>query len=362
MLNYYQPFLLPFLHLTRYAMPYGVKRRYFISFEDALWNVCTSRKFPKGAVILLPNFYCMDVVENIRAHGYTPILYPLDVHFQIQKKTLELFRKKYSPHAIVFFHACGIQNTLLSDRAYIRNISKKTLIIEDAVHKLLNPEEISLVCDNHIVLDSLRKTSPLPGSFLYGTQKTVDTIQPPYIHEYVYLCYTFFLFVLFRLVFVTGIVIHSDWLIRFAHTKILKKHDDVIGDSRVGHAGMWHIPFIHSFIHFRKIEMVKREQTTQYLRTLNKTSSTKHARYSVRIPEKNFGLLHVYPIGYILSPSVSHDVINSFFEKHGIPIWTKYPDCPWSKKRAVVFLPLGFHVGYNEIDTVCRLINGFRLS
>lgn len=308
----------------------------------------------------MPDFYCMDVVENIRAHGYTPILYPVDKHFQIQKNSLERFRKKYTPHAMVFFHACGIRNTLLSDRSYIRSISKKMLIIEDAVHMLLNPEEIDLVSDTHIVVDSLRKTSPLPGSFLYGTPKAIDSVKSPYTHEYVYLCYTFVLFMLFRFVFVAGILSRSDLLIRFAHTKILKKHDDVIGDSRAGHEGIWFIPFIHSFIHFQKIEQIKRNQAERYTHTLQKPYGTNDNRYTIRIPEKDFGSLHVYPVGYRISQSVSHDTINSVFEKREFPIWTKFPDCPWSKRYAVVFLPLGFHVEYNEIDIVCRLINSCR--
>lgn len=304
----------------------------------------------------------MDVIENIRAHGYTPILYPLDRNFQVPKKTLERFLKKYTPHAVVLFHACGIKNTLCTDRPYLRNISKKMVIIEDAVHMLLNPEDISVVSDTHIVMDSLRKTSPLPGSFLYGTTKMIDSIVPPYTHEYLYLCYSVFLFILFRLVFVTGILSRSDFLVRFAHTTLLKKHDDVIGDSLAGHAGIWYIPLIHTFMHFEKIQQIKRDQATRYARALHPSLGTKDNRYTVRIPEKDFGLLHVYPVGYTITPSVTHDTINSIFEKNGIPIWTKYPDCPWSKKHAVVFLPLGFHVEYNEIDSVCRLINDYKPS
>ncbi len=356
MLTYYQTFLLPFLRTSRYTLPRDIARAYFISFEDALWNLLTGRGLPKKSVILVPDFYCMDVVENIKQHGYTPVFYPLDNHFQIKKTDFEKLRKKYSPAVIIFFHACGIQQKILNNYEYIQRLAQHTLIIEDAVQRLVNPEKIRILHPNHVIIDSLRKTSPLHGSFIYGNAGTIISIPHPIKPEYVYQLKTTILFVFFRLVFITGVLLKSNSIIRYAHKVILQAHDDTIGDSIVGHNGVWYVPLIHSYFNFPLVESLKKKQVIQYSHLLKDINKYNRHIYAIHIPEKDYSLLHVFPVGYHIRNTFTENTINSCLHRAGYPVWTKFPDCPWSKKRAVLFLPLGFHVEYNEIKDICSVI------
>ncbi len=356
MLTYYQPFLFPFLHAKKYVLPKNVYRRFYISFEDGLWNLLRSHHITPGSVILIPDFYCMDVIQNIQHHGYTPVFYPLDDHFQISKKRFDYLRRVHKPTVIFLFHACGIQNTLLTDSAYIRKIARQSLIVEDAVQRLVNPKNIHLHHANHVIIDSLRKTSPLHGSFIYGSEQLIHNleVQIPYL-EFGYQVFTLLLFITFRLIFLIGVIFKSDVLVRYAHMHILRIHDDYIGDSIYGHTGPWYIPLIHQHISFSRIEHLKGKQSIRYARVLTKIHQIPEL-YSIRIDKQHYPYLHVFPLGFKITKKISHETINLYFKQLGIPIWTKFPDCPWSKTRAVLFLPLGFHVGYNEIDRVCRLL------
>lgn len=86
--NYYQPWLFPFLSLRKRYVPDGITRYTYHSFEDGLWDLLQHRGVARGAVILVPDFYCMDVISNIQNHGYTVVMYPLNKQFQIRPATL----------------------------------------------------------------------------------------------------------------------------------------------------------------------------------------------------------------------------------------------------------------------------------
>src|SRR3989344_8457166 len=171
MINYYQPWLYPFLKFSKTSISPRVKRFFYHSFEDALWDLLKNKKIPRGSLFLIPDFYCGDVLENIRLHGYKFIHYPLDKNFQIKVSKFSKILKKHPPDAVVIFHACGITSRLLSDLSWIKVLDKKTLLIEDSVHRVINPSKLKLVSDSHFIIDSLRKISPLYGSSMYGTKK-----------------------------------------------------------------------------------------------------------------------------------------------------------------------------------------------
>lgn len=353
MLTYYQPFLLPFLRLKQYILPQGITRMHFLSFEDALWTLLASKNVPKNSVILVPDFYCMDVVENIKKHGYRTIFYPLDDHFQVSTKTLHTYINTHKPSVIIIFHACGITNKLFYDSDFINNTCNKSILIEDSVQRLTNPPQVTILHSNHYLMDSLRKVSPLSGSFIYGKAESF-TFQPQSIwEEWQYVITTCVLYILFRVVFTVGVLIQSTRLISFAHKKILKAHDDLIGDSRYGYKGHWHDRFLHTYFDFSKIEKLKERQSTLYRKVLNILQDW----YPIEIPVTDYKLLHAYPVGIRMQNQKQISDIELFLERNNAPVWFKFSDSPWAKSRGVLFLPLGFHVTESEIRSLASLLS-----
>ncbi len=355
MVNYYQPFLLPFLGLKRHLTPTHVKRYYYHSWEDALWELLRKKQIPLGSTILFPNFYCMDVLENVAKHGYKWQLYELDKNFQSTPQILVEAIHQHEPRIVILFHACGITTNLLKQTDWIKSIPPETIIIEDCVHRLTNPKEVELLNDNHFVMDSLRKDSPLPGSFIYGTHKGLNYKQSNQDFS-TYQISSTMLFILFRLTFLLSQLLNSGKLSNFAHHTLLKAHDDIIGDSWKSYPGLPWIPFIHSFINFEKIEKLKTEQAKLYTELLKELFTPDSQFYKINIPESDYGKLHVYPLG--LKHNRPEKLIE-YLNKHNLNIWTKFPDCPWSEDKSVLFLPLGFHIHKKDIVRIMRLIKSY---
>lgn len=350
MINYYQPFLLPFLKPTSYRMPKNIRRTYFLSFEDGLWVILKKRNIPKGAVILIPDFYCMDVVDNIHAHGYTPVMYTLNSQLEIPIDELNQYIKQNSPRVIIIFHACGISRLTNNDIQTICASYPDTLVLEDAVHKLIDPQTLSLIHPNHYCMDSLRKVLPLPGSFLYQRTDSIS-ITPDSIHrEWGYQISVHMHFWLFRTVFIIGTLMKSSRIIQFAHEKTLKAHDDIVGDSDGGYTGVTLIPHIHAHLNFKKIQQLKHIQIELYEQYLDKILTKNSSWYRIRIPEEQKKDLHVFPIGI----SKNNDPflfqhIEKYLHARGVIVWFKFPDSPWSKHNGILFLPLGFHIKKKDI-------------
>lgn len=355
MLNYYQPFLLPFLGRKKHLPPDGVKQFFYLSFEDGLWQLLAEKKITKGSTILVPDFYCMDVLENILGHGYVWKMYQLDEHFQIDESLFLEIITKEKPAVILLFHACGITNTLTKDWSWVSQIHSQTLIIEDAVHRLVNPQDVHIVSDQHVLMDSLRKDSPLSGSFMYGTADCLS-FSPSKVRWFSwYFISSSLSFFVFRFVLQLAVFFNIGWIVAFAHQKVLKFHDDIIGDAPDSHGGLPWMPFVHQFIDFAKIERYKQKQAELYSQLFDLHLAGNENFYKINIPESDFPYLHVYPVGY---EHVDHR-LEDFLAKKNMPIWFKFPDCPWSAKRGVLFLPLGFHVSDREIEKVMEQLANY---
>ncbi len=205
-INYYQPWLRPFLQSRKNSLPPGIKSYYYYSFEDGLWDVLAN-KFPPGRQLtcLVPDFYCLDVVNNLTARGHKIVFYPLDKHFQISGPKLGIYINRYQPEVVVVFHPCGITAKCLQQPDWNQDLPRESVIIEDWVHRLVNPEEIKLTDDRHIVIDSLRKVSPLPGSRIFGSERALNFSQAENSHFNLYVARSLSLYILFRLTLKAGL-------------------------------------------------------------------------------------------------------------------------------------------------------------
>lgn len=337
MLNYYQPFLLPFLRRKKYVLPKGLSQIYYHSFEDGLWDILRQRKIPQGAKILLPDFYCMDVVENIQKHGFRVQYYKLDNQLRISSEELAVLVDKIRPAVLIIFHACGILNEVIESRDII--------VIEDSVHLLLNPEKVTVRNENHFIIDSLRKVSPLYGSFVYSVPGVLSVNSSKAVTLYFFVTHIYYLF--FKLVFVFGVLSKLSYFVNFAHIHLLKAHDNIVGDRFESTYGFFLYAWVHQFFDFEKIEKLKTEQTQLYDLYLKKVNV-------LDLSMADASKLHAYPLVFNSRPDKA---LEEILHKNNAIVWFKYPVCSWSEDKSVLFLPLGFHVSNKEIRTVCLLIS-----
>ncbi|MEK7592284.1 MAG: hypothetical protein AAB508_02705 [Patescibacteria group bacterium] len=358
MIQYYQPFLLPFLGRKKHNIPPSIRQTYYHSFEDGLWQILSERDIPKQSIVFVPSFYCMDVIKNISNHGYSPTFYPIDRNFQINESLFITYLKQYKPRVVILFHAVGITNTLIHKTCWRKYISKDTLIIEDSVHTLINPENISIHDKNHIIMDSVRKVSPLRGSFAYE-------IITGHKHTYskqssfsLYIISSIIMYYVFRIMLIFSELFRSGTLTKIAYKKILPIHDDIIGDDPIGHRGISITPILYPWVNFSKIEALKFTQVKLYQKSLKKLFLPK-IFFSISMLPQNFGMLHAYPIGIKIKPSTE---LISYLHSFNIFVWEKFSDCPWAKNKGVLLLPLGFHISNQDIIHISNTLNAWNIQ
>lgn len=346
MLHYYQPHLHHFLGRKKHTLPNNVSRAYYWSFEDALWDVLPTLGIAKGSTLLLPDFYCIDVVQNLNSHGYNVEYYPLDASFQISESLFTKYVQKSQPSAVVIFHACGIRSTILQTSFLRMLMNKGTVVIEDAVHNLIDMSAVVIQHHNHIIIDSLRKVSPLPGSFVYGKPEVIDRLQ---LHPMLFSWYSVqsgLYYFLFWIGMKFASILSFTKLAHYLHDHVLKKHDNIIGVELRSHKGLPIIQHIHRYIDVQRIQHVKQYQVALYMQTF----------HSLHIPQQNLSRtqeLHVFP--YITSPLIA-EKLHPLLAKKNIYLTQKFMDSPWGKRHAVLFLPIGPHISNNEIVSLCHVI------
>lgn len=359
MINYYQPWLLPFLGLDRHEAPPHIRRYYYYSFEDGLWDFLELQNkkgnIPLGSTILIPNFYCADVIDNIVSHGYVCELYPVDADFQIGEKELLRWVKKTKARIVFIFHVCGITSNVLSE-SFCKHLADDVIIIEDSVHRLVSPSSIRLLDDRHIVMDSLRKVTPLPGSFMYGSPTMLGEPQTNQWFTWYTLASTMY-FIAFRFVFSLAMLLYIPALVIWAHNVLLQLHDDLIGDSMRGHRGLPFIPFLFDHINFSKVSRMKVNQVRAYQEALVLLIQRhKDILYAININEEDYGKLRVYPLGFKQAPD---ERLIEYLHEQDCIVWFGFPDAVWSKKQSVLFLPLGFHITQKDIRVLADALERY---
>lgn len=345
-INYYQPWLKPFLQHAPSVLPRGIKEYYYYSWEDGLWDLLKN-KFPeeKGLVFLIPDFYCIDVVINIQARGHKVYYYRLNKDFQIDEENFAKEIKYRKPDVAVIFSACGITSNLLEHKSWVRHLKDKAIILEDAVHRLIDPKEITLINERHVVMDSLRKVSPLPGSRMFGAEAMLNFRQAPHTKVNFYLLKSLWWYINFRFVLSCGFWLKNSRMLVFAHEELLDRHDAIIGDEAPAQPGLGILKPLVNRINPEAIRKVKNEQAKLYEKYLTKVWKNKFF-YKVKIERADFPYLHVYPLGFRLRPKKK---LEKLLHDNGIAVWYKYTESPWSRNKSVLFLPLGFHITEADI-------------
>lgn len=347
MISYYPLLLLP--HLTRKKSVYRgpLRELFFQSWEDALWYLIDCGIIKRGN-ILIPDFYCLDVVGNMRSHGLTPLFYPLDSNLQPMRDEFAALLKSCTPSCVIIFHAAGITSDLAWNSKWREALSPNTRVIHDFVHRLERPGVSGPHQSGDIVIDSLRKNLPLPGSHLY-LPESVGYIPAPSVADPHYIISARIRYGGYRLCLTLGHFLKSGYLIRLGHKNILAGHDRVIGDSRHGCTGPKAAHILSQYVAWDRIADVKRRQEKKYRYLL--APFIEGSSMLTIPPSSPEDILHALPV---VVQGLHGQRLITKLEK--LNVWTKFPDSPWSRNRKVIFLPLGLHITTDDQIRIVEII------
>lgn len=317
--------------------PQTVTRLFYTSWEDALWDVL-QHYIKQNETILVPEFFCMDVVVNIKSHGYAVSFYPTGKNLQTDLSDFIMSVRRHKPKVIILFHPVGITNNLLPTfSAWKDIISSETIIIEDCVHRIIDPSTIKLLTPRHILIDSLRKVAPLQGSNVYGSNTFLNFKLKPHTQTALYHLTVHLLFFIYQVFLLLKLNMLAE--------EIMIKTYNIIGDSREASRGSTVYKILAEHININKIKKIKSEQVALYAKYF-------HA-YAVPFAEHDAGELRGYPL---LIPFEKKYSIISRLRKHGLTVRLELEGCPWTTRHGVVYLPLGPHVTTTHQNTIITAV------
>lgn len=311
----------------------GVLRSFFASWEDAVWQLVAQEKL-RGGVALVPEFFCVDVLNNMAGHGVEYVYYTVDDTLQPDVNDFVKKLASEKPSIVVIFHAVGIENKLMRlFSVWQKLLPKKAFVIEDCVHRILDSEKIKILHPRHIIIDSLRKVVPLMGAQVFThesftlTPAAQTSTDKQYSWRLIWLWLTFQYYLL--------------WGKNLEAEQAMKAGYDVIGDNTNGAATL---PIFNWLSRFLNIEKIREAKTWQV------------ELYQQKLPTFNFGNpadLRGYPL---IIPKQKADTFINEIRKKGLFLRYELLDCPWSNRNKILYLPLGPHLTPADIGQILDLI------
>lgn len=345
-------FLAKYLTFRKTRVPRHLKYLFYLSWEDALWDLLAKKNVKKGSFILLPDFYCSDVEKNIKMHGYKVAHYPVKRNFLVNPKLFISKVKTTNPAVVVILHSVGITNNLLKNRDWMKVVPSKTIIIEDCAHRLVNPKDVKIWRKNYFVIDSLRKVIPIQGSRLFGKAHDIDFKAPENLRTLLYTTKVTVTWFLMQISWNLAQILRSRRFAFIAEKWMLAGYD-IIGDSLSPGSGGKIFSFLVNYVDYDKVGRIKAHQVRFYDRNLSPI-----IRQKIPHEKKELGLLRHFPI---IIPLKIADKILLELRKEGLMVRFELNDSGWSKKQKVIYLPLGLHINERKQMEICNLvINSFK--
>lgn len=343
------------------SIPSGLTRLFYLTWEDAVWDILEHKNIERNATILLPDFFCGQVATNMQAHGLHCEWYSVDKYLGVIEESLINELKRHKPRLLVLFHAIGITNTLLKSPKWRKDIPDDMILIEDAANRVLNPQEISLINRNHVVIDSLRKTTPLQGSNIYGPSSFLTYSAPRQTSSLLYQAKVYFFWSLYQFFLNAVRIIPAHiWTVimnRCAEYMMFRGYSS-LGKNKEATGGLSLFYERANYIHYKHIFQAKQIQGKRYDRYLKGT--IEHMPfYRIPFPDSDYGNLRGYPIG--IEQKYSRRILLKL-RSQGLVIRPELNDGPWSKKYQMISLPLGPHMTQKEQDSVIDAITNINTA
>lgn len=327
----------------------SIARRFYASWEDALWDFMRISTIKAGETVLVPEFFCGDVVDNMEAHGLKAIWYPMDQFFYTDPAEFAQIIKKHTPAIVVILHSVGMENPLWKQKnVWLNELQPNTILIEDSVHRIVNPENIQLIHPRHIVMDSLRKVVPLAGSNVYGYKDFLEFIPTPAYKTILYQIQVFGWWFIFQF-FLLGTQLpfgkfwNSIWN-HLAEWSMLQGYE-IIGDSQLSGRAWPPFAFLTPFLAYEKISTTKKQHIKIYESFLKDTPQKYHFLFPYDSTDR--GQMRAFPVG--LYHSHAHEILKKL-RQHGILTRFELNTSIWSNRYKIIYLPIGPHVQDTDIE------------
>jgi hypothetical protein len=321
---------------------------FYLSFEDALWEVIKQHRF-ENKKVLLPSFFCADVSSRIAERGFDLYYYSLDEDLRFNHEDF-LNQIKNSAFAfVVIYYPMGMKDSVPSIEWFRELLTEKTLLIEDYADTLLAENEIKIIDSNHIAIDSVRKLLPIQGARIWQSKL------PSEINTFnIYRLRALILWNLCRFIGFIFNILKFNWIdnIRW---HIFSMHSDLIGSSSSASRGFKFDRMILDYICVDKYKSLRCQVIQFYIDSFslfefhNPWGMVKVAKSD--ISNTRFIVFR--------GPKGSLSKLSEQLEQHGISNDTHFDDSPLGLKFDFLLLPTSFNINKDITDKIAQICFNF---
>lgn len=340
-----------YLRWQKTTLDKSYKQLFYLSWEDALWDLCSKMKVGHNSLILTPAWYCVDVEQNMKNHGYRVKNYAVDLNLQPNKASLLSALKKYKPKVVILHHPLGITNHLIKDQKFLKKITNNHITIEDSVHNIIDNCKIKITSPNHYIIDSLRKTVPLQGSSLYGKESSLNFKSPLYLQSWMYRLGVTTLWCVMNLFWGLTMLTHRRLPAQLAQ-RIMQWGYDLIGNSTLPTSGSPVFSKLQKHLDINRIENIKSSQIITYQKHLTKLNIPLISRikYSIADIPKLMG----YPLR--IHKSIAQELLLNL-KQRGLILRYELAVNNWDSDYHVLCLPIGPYLNNADIKRISNIFS-----
>lgn len=343
-------------------IPKNVHRSFYLSWEDALWHILQLYVTRPGAVALVPEFYCGNVIEHMREHGLIVRTYPVNEKLQTPLNDFVTAIKQSHPDIVIIFHPVGITNPLTHQvDEWLPIVGEKAILIEDCVHRIIDPQKLYFFSHRHFAIDSLRKVVPVQGSNLYSSIPMPPTTAISQLLTTPYRLGVLVWWLIMQSFLVSAHYAKSSTLAslynRLAEGTMLRGYK-LIGKSRLPSRGIGWMDTLSRRIAIPRIEQTKSSQARLYRSALQKLIASNDHFWLPSMQVRDDKYLRGFPL--IMDVDVAQDFLD-YFRSTGIMLRFELNDSGWSERHKIVYFPMGPHISKLDIQKITHSLNTFAL-
>jgi hypothetical protein len=318
----------------------------FVSFEDALWAFLDTAPLSTHT-ILVPDFFCTDVTSRLTERGYTIVWYALNPDLTFNEASF-LNAAQGTIGAVFLYYPMGARATTPAPSWFRSHLGRQTLIIEDAADCLLEPRQVALIDDAHIVIDSLRKILPLQGARLFHALKS-PVASAPCMNSY--LLKTHVLHIAYHFLHSISELIPLSWLLHLKWN-IFVMHSDLIGSEPRGIRALATSMFLYNRCDITLWKQRRAALMHRYYDRL--TPALTHTDYQLIAPTRDEASEVRFPI--LMGKKGSLSAVADALEQASIYVDIHFDDSPRAMEADYLLLPLSPCMREDDIDTIAAAI------
>ncbi len=342
----------------------NVYKYFFLSWEDALWHLLKVYQVALKATILLPNFFCGDVIQHMRDHDLRIQHYLVNDRLEVDEQDFIKQLRQQQPQLVVIFHPVGITSNLFKNtKKWMSLLQKDVILIEDCVHRVIDASDLrrqQFLHKRHFMIDSLRKVAPIQGSFLYSTEIITMPSSFQHLMTLPYRIGVLTWWIVMQLFLL--LAHYSSWQKLELFANLLAERAMLVGYRLIGKNytaapgfsffRKWVLKLNHDALAQKKIHQYARYD--QALRGL--LSNVKEVALPV-IDTADYGCLRAYPL--VVTDLKKAAAFLNYCRSNGLLLRYELNDGPWSQFKKAFYLPMGLQVSNATVEQVINLMTHF---